>query len=48
MNKKFYNTWSCTGFLAEGLISVQAARGSHEDKEVPGFTTIKDIAFMSK
>ena len=47
MKSKFYNTWSCTGFLTEGLVSVQAARGSHEDKEVKGFSNIKNVSFMS-
>ena len=36
--KKFYNTWSCRGFLTEGMVPIQVARGSHEDavnKEYP-------------
>jgi homospermidine synthase len=30
-DKKFYNTWSCRGFLTEGLVPIQVSRGSHED-----------------
>jgi len=31
LKTKFYNTWSCRGFLTEGLVPIQVARGSHED-----------------
>lgn len=33
---KFYNTWSCRGFLTEGMVPIQVARGSHEDQNIPG------------
>lgn len=39
---KFYNTWSCRGFLTEGLVPIQVARGSHEDKDFDGMFTIRD------
>lgn len=32
LKTKFYNTWSCRGFLTEGLVPMQVARGSHEDE----------------
>jgi homospermidine synthase len=32
LKTKFYNTWSCRGFLTEGLVPIQVARGSHEDE----------------
>lgn len=31
LGQTFYNTWSCRGFLTEGLVPIQVARGSHED-----------------
>jgi homospermidine synthase len=33
LKTKFYNTWSCRGFLTEGLVPIQVARGSHEDEQ---------------
>ncbi|CAD8110027.1 unnamed protein product [Paramecium primaurelia] len=39
---KFYNTWSCRGFLTEGLVPIQVARGSHEDTHIPNCYTIRD------
>jgi homospermidine synthase len=38
LTTKFYNTWSCRGFLTEGMVPIQVAQGSHEDefsKELP-------------
>lgn len=31
LKTKFYNTWSCRGFLTEGMVPIQIAQGSHED-----------------
>lgn len=31
IKSKFYNTWSCRGFLTEGMVPFQIAQGSHED-----------------
>jgi homospermidine synthase len=42
LETKFYNTWSCRGFLNEGLIPVQAACGSHEDKVSDEFPRVND------
>lgn len=43
MKTKMYNTWSCRGFLTEGLIPIQVARGSHEDKDFKGkFCVVRD------
>jgi len=33
LRSKFYNTWSCRGFLTESLVPIQVAKGSHEDDE---------------
>jgi len=33
LKTKLYNTWSSRGLLNEGLVPIQVARGSHEDKE---------------
>jgi homospermidine synthase len=33
LKTKFYNTWSCRGFLTEGMVPIQVARGSHEDEK---------------
>ncbi|CAD8102559.1 unnamed protein product [Paramecium sonneborni] len=41
-NTKFYNTWSCRGFLTEGLVPIQVARGSHEDPEIQSMFTIRN------
>ncbi|CAD8210363.1 unnamed protein product [Paramecium octaurelia] len=42
LKTKFYNTWSCRGFLTEGLVPIQVARGSHEDMQIPNCYTIRD------
>jgi homospermidine synthase len=39
---KFYNTWSCRGFLTEGLVPIQVARGSHEDEQSEKLPRLKD------
>lgn len=39
---KFYNTWSCRGFLTEGMVPIQVARGSHEDETLPDCYTVRD------
>lgn len=39
---KFYNTWSCRGFLTEGLVPIQVARGSHEDEHIESMFTVRD------
>ena len=39
---KFYNTWSCRGFLTESLVPIQVAKGSHEDKENEEFPRINE------
>jgi homospermidine synthase len=39
---KFYNTWSCRGFLTEGMVPIQAARGSHEDETHEDFPRVKN------
>ena len=33
LKTKFYNTWSCRGFLTESLVPIQVATGSHEEKQ---------------
>ena len=40
--EKFYNTWSCRGFLTEGLVPIQVVKGSHEDEENHQFPSIRD------
>lgn len=42
IKEKLYNTWSCKGLLTEGLVPIQAARGSHEDLKIKGFGVIRD------
>ena len=44
---KFYNTWSCRGFLTEGMVPIQVAKGSHEDKKNNEFPRVKDQLIMS-
>ena len=39
---KFYNTWSCRGFLTEGLVPIQIARGSHEDSQGTDFPRVNN------
>lgn len=40
LRTKFYNTWSCRGFLTEGMVPIQVARGSHEDAESKEFPRV--------
>jgi len=42
LKTKFYNTWSCRGFLTEGLVPIQIAKGSHEDNENEEFPRVRD------
>jgi len=39
---KFYNTWSCRGFLLEGFVPIQVARGSHENEETEDFPVVRN------
>jgi homospermidine synthase len=39
---KFYNTWSCRGFLTEALIPIQVSCGSHETIQHKEFPVVKD------
>jgi homospermidine synthase len=46
--EKFYNTWSCRGFLTESLVPIQVSFGSHEDKEQnQRFPRVNDKMIMS-
>lgn len=40
--EKFYNTWSCRGFLTEGMVPIQIARGSHEDENSEEFPRVQN------
>jgi len=42
LKEKFYNTWSCRGFLTEGLVPIQIAKGSHEDNENDTFPRVRN------
>jgi homospermidine synthase len=42
LKKKFYNTWSCRGFLTEGLVPLQVAKGSHEDNYSEEFPRVRE------
>ena len=46
LKEKLYNTWSCRGFITEGLDPLQAAQGSHEDKESQEFPRLKDNSLI--
>ena len=46
VRNKFYNTWSCRGFLTEGMVPIQVARGSHEDKENKEFPRVRHDTFI--
>jgi len=39
---KFYNTWSCRGFLTEGFVPIQVARGSHENEGTEDFPVVRN------
>jgi homospermidine synthase len=42
LKQKFYNTWSCRGFLTEGMVPIQIAQGSHEDETSQELPRLKD------
>jgi homospermidine synthase len=42
LKTKFYNTWSCRGFLTEGLVPIQVAKGSHEDAQSKKLPRLND------
>ena len=46
LKEKFYNTWSCRGFLTEGMVPFQVAQGSHEDKDSDEFPRLKDNSLI--
>jgi homospermidine synthase len=49
LKSKFYNTWSCRGFLTEGMVPFQIAQGSHEDTESQEFPRLNNNSvIMSK
>lgn len=42
LKTKFYNTWSCRGFLTESLVPIQVAAGSHEEKHSAELPRLND------
>lgn len=47
VKEKFYNTWSCIGFITEALVPLEVHCGSHEDKVSEKYPRIDNRMIMS-